>query len=64
MANDLQAPLFVGLKDAARLTGVSIYYLRRKIASGELHPLRSGTKQLLHVPTLIDYLEQEAGGEG
>ena len=44
---------FMNVRDAARATGLSEYYLRKERATGTIPPLKSGRCIMINVPALL-----------
>ena len=53
-------PIFVDLRKASSRTGLSVWYLRRGCISGDLPCIRSGKKYMVHLPRLLQTLENKA----
>lgn len=47
---------FVGLEDAANITGLSQYYLRQGCKAGTMPHIRCGTSYKINLPKLLDQL--------
>lgn len=47
---------FMSIEDAATLTGLSQYYLRRGVRNNEIPHIRCGTSYKINVPKLLDQL--------
>ncbi|RKJ38162.1 hypothetical protein D7X94_17460 [Acutalibacter sp. 1XD8-33] len=55
---------FMKIKDAARVTGLSQYYLRNGCKDGSVPHVKSGTVYLVNVPRLLEKLDAlEQGGK-
>ncbi len=55
---------FMKIKDAAKATGLSMYYLRNGCKDGSGPHVKSGTVYLVNVPRLLEKLDAlEAGGK-
>ena len=55
---------FMKIKDAARVTGLSRYYLRNGCKDGSVPHVKSGTVYLVNVPRLLEKLDAlEQGGK-
>lgn len=52
-------PRMIGLRDAAETTGLSYYYLRQLCLSNSIVYVRAGTKYLVNLDKLIDFLNGE-----
>lgn len=48
---------FATISDAARITGLSQYYLRQGVRNGTVPHIRSGTKYLINLPRLLETLD-------
>ncbi len=48
---------FVSISSAARITGLSQYYLRQGVRNGTVPHIRSGTKYLINLPRLLKTLD-------
>lgn len=53
-------PVYLGIKDVAELSGMSVYYLRNGVANGTIACVKSGKKILINYPLLLANLEEEA----
>lgn len=53
-------PIYLSIKDTARYTGLSEYYLRTKLREGKIHHITSGTKALINLPLLLAELEKQS----
>ena len=53
-------PIYLSIKDTARYTGLSEYYLRTRLREGKIHHITSGTKALIHLPLLLAELEKQS----
>ena len=51
---------FQRIPDACRITGLSMYYLRRGCIDGTVPHIKSGTTYLINIPKLLQKLN---GGE-
>ena len=47
---------FVGIDEASRLTGLSRFYIRKGVRTGEIQHVMSGTKYLVNLPALFERL--------
>lgn len=47
---------FVSIDEAARLTGLSRFYIRKGVRAGEIQHITSGTKYLVNLPALFEHL--------
>lgn len=48
---------FMKIKDAARVTGLSMYYLRNGCRDGSVPHVKSGTVYLVNMPRLLEKLD-------
>lgn len=48
---------FMTINEAARVTGLSQYYLRRGVRDGTVPYIRSGTKYLINLPRLLEQID-------
>ena len=51
--------VYASVRETARRTGCSEYYLRQRIANNEIMYVPSGKKFLINVPKLLEQLENE-----
>lgn len=58
---DLEAP-FQGLRTAAKITGLSEYFLRRGCKNGTIPHIMVGAEYRVNVPQLLHCLETESAG--
>lgn len=55
---------FMKIKDAAKVTGLSMYYLRNGCKDGSVPHVKSGTVYLVNMPRLLEKLDAlEQGGK-
>ena len=58
-------PIFQSIKDTVKVTGLSEFYLRKLLKSGNLPHTMSGNKVLVNVPLLVEQIEKgELGNVG
>ena len=57
-------PEMIGLKEAARRTGLSYGFLRRLCLSGQIVHIRCGAKFLINWQRLCDYLNRGDNRQG
>ncbi len=50
------------IKGAAKLTGLSEYFIRQKAVNGEIVSVRAGCKYLINIDKLIEYLNTHTEG--
>ncbi len=48
---------FMKIKDASKVTGLSMYYLRNGCKDGSVPHVKSGTVYLVNVPRLLEKLD-------
>lgn len=53
-------PIYLSIKDTARYTGLSEYYLRTRLREGKIHHITSGTKVLINLPLMLAELEKQS----
>ena len=53
-------PIYLSIKDTARFTGLSEYYLRTRLREGKIHHITSGTKVLINLPLMLAELEKQS----
>lgn len=54
---------FMKIKDAARVTGLSMYYLRNGCKDGSVPHVKSGTVYLVNMPRLLEKLDALEKGD-
>ena len=54
-----ETPVFVPIKDAVEITGLSEFYFRKHLETGEIPAIKSGNKWLIHIENLLKMLEGE-----
>jgi len=52
-------PVYQSIKDTAKVSGLSEFYLRKLLKKGQLPHIKSGNKVLINIPSLLDQLENE-----
>ncbi len=57
LTKDFQ-PIYLSIKDTARFTGLSEFYLRKHLKDGNIPHINSGTKIFIHLPSLLSELER------
>lgn len=62
MSDGRGLPKMIGLREAAKETGLSYSYLRKLCMNGRITFVRSGNKYLLNADKLADFLNNENGG--
>lgn len=53
-------PIYLSIKDTARYTGLSEYYLRKRLKEGNIHHIMSGAKVLINLPLMLADLESQS----
>lgn len=53
-------PIYLSIKDTARYTGLSEYYLRSRLKEGKINHITSGTKVLINLPLMLAELEKQS----
>ena len=53
---EYQGPLYLDIKNAAKTTGLSVYFLRQGIKSGSIETVKCGVKYYINVPRLLERL--------
>ena len=51
-------PIYLSIKESAKYTGLSEYYLRGQLKSGKIPHINSGNKIFIHIPSLLVELEK------
>lgn len=54
---DMKTPIFLSIKEAAKITGLSEYYFRQNIKAGKIPHLREGNKIFVNMPRLLEMLD-------
>lgn len=54
---DMKTPMFLPIKEAAKITGLSEYYFRQNIKAGKIPHLREGNKIFVNMPRLFEMLD-------
>lgn len=54
--------IFCTVKETCDRTGLSQFYIRRGCAAGTIPHVKSGSKILVNVPLLIEWLNAESAG--
>lgn len=57
-----QGTPFQSIAAASRSTGLSVYFLRNGVKSGDIPHIKSGAKYLVNVPALLRQLGVETEG--
>lgn len=51
---------FQSISEAAKLTGLSSFFIRRGCRDGTIPHIKSGTKFLVNVPLLIEQMDKQS----
>ena len=54
---------FANIKDAATITGLSMYYLRAGCRDGTIPHVKCGNKFMVNIPALLRLLDAEGGDQ-
>lgn len=54
---DIKTPMFLPIKKAAEITGLSEYFFRQSIRAGKIPHLREGNKIFVNMPRLFEMLD-------
>ena len=57
--NNVKSPVFQSISDTARVTGLSVYYLRKLLKEGRLPHFRVGQKVYVDTEKFIAQLREE-----
>lgn len=55
---DMKTPIFLPIKEAVKVTGLSEYYFRQNLKAGTIPHLRQGNKILINMPQLLARLDK------
>lgn len=55
---DMSRPMFLPIKEAVKVTGLSEYYFRQNLKAGKIPHIRCGSKILINMPLLEAELER------
>mgnify|MGYP000769047458 FL=1 len=55
---DMNHPMFLPIKEAVKVTGLSEYYFRQNLKAGKIPHIRCGSKILINMPLLEAELER------
>lgn len=55
---DIRTPMFLPIKEATKVTGLSEYYFRQNIKSGKIPYLKQGNKIFVNMPQLLATLDK------
>lgn len=54
---DINRPMFLPIKEAVKVTGLSEYHFRQNLKAGKIPHIRSGNKILVNMPRLFEMLD-------
>ena len=57
---DSKVPLFLSIKETSRVTGLTVYNIRQRIASGNLPYICLSNRFYINMPAFIKQLEEES----
>ena len=57
-------PAFESIKAFSKTSGLSTFYIRKRVRESSLPCLRSGTVYLINVSAALEVLDKESRGEG
>lgn len=55
---DTNRPMFVSIKEAVKITGLSEYFIRQNLKAGVIPHIKTGNKIMLNMPRLEAELER------
>ena len=55
---NFNTPMFLSIKEAVKVTGLSEYYFRQNLKAGKIPHLRQGNKILINMPQLLESLNK------
>jgi len=55
---DTTRPMFVSIKEAVKITGLSEYFIRQNLKAGVIPHIKTGNKIMLNMPRLEAELER------
>lgn len=58
MEKIIKSPTFETIKNSAKIVGLAQYYIRQLVRRNKVKYIRAGTKYLLNIDNLIDYLNK------
>lgn len=61
-SNPTTGTVFLTIREASRVTGLSMYHLRQLKRRGELPHVLSGNRVMVDIPRLIAQLREPKGG--
>lgn len=56
MRANFDVPIFKTIFECSKITGLAKYHIRQIVLSGKVRFIRAGTKYLVNLKSLIDYL--------
>lgn len=63
MNNTIHIPHMATIKQAAAESGLAVYHVRQLVNSGKVVSVKAGTKFLVNMESLANYLTYGEGGE-
>lgn len=54
---DMKTPMFLPIKEAAKITGLSEYFFRQNIKAGKIPHLRESNRIFVNMPRLFEMLD-------
>ncbi len=55
----MEQAIYLPIKEVAKRTGLSQYYIRNRVKAGEINTVCAGKKYLVNMPRFIEQLERE-----
>ena len=62
--NNNRLPEFLSIKEFCQVSGLSQFYIRRRVRAGTLPAIRSGASYFVNVAAALEVLRQESGETG
>ena len=56
----MSEPRFASIRETSKLTGLSMYYIRRAVRNGDIPHIRSGEKYLINLSALAERLDAQS----
>lgn len=60
IGTDSKVPFFLSIKEASQVTGLTVYNIRQRIASGNLPYICLSNRFYINMPAFIKKLEEES----
>lgn len=54
-------PFFITINQAAKITGLSQYFIRQSVRDGSIPSIQCGTKYMIHTDKMLSALEKMLG---